>query len=188
MFENCVFFRKKFLESLRVFSAFQYPGNTHHPLPRTSGASPGSGVTGTTCRCYFGILWKKLKISNSILQNPENMVRNGTWQKKANGRCQTPEKADIHTQQVLTEDRQCNLYKKWAVSELFSLVCNRNLPKSAVFQMSPYKKTLNESWSRILFNVALFLLISWLFIVAYSMQRVLFHGFTVNFLFEDLRN
>ena len=99
-----------------------------------------------------------------------------------------PEKAYIQTQGVLTEDRLCNLYKKWAVLELFSLVFNKKLPKSAVFQMSPCKKTLNESWSRILFNVALFLLISWLFLVAYSIQRVLFHVFTVNFLFEDLRN
>ena len=99
-----------------------------------------------------------------------------------------PEKAYIHTQGVLTEDRQCNLYKKWAVLELFSLVFNRKLPKSAVFQMSPYKKTLNESWSRILFNVVLFLLISWVFPAGPAIPRVLYHDFilicpyfTINF-------
>ena len=57
------FYRKKILESPRVFSAWQYPGNVYHPLTRTSGTGGGSGVASTTWRCYFGAILMKLKIS-----------------------------------------------------------------------------------------------------------------------------
>ena len=108
------FLEKRFLESLRVFSAFQYPGNTHHPLPRTSGASPGSGVTGTTCRCYFGLLWK---VENFEFDSQKCPKHGSDWYlaEKGHRTLPDPEKPYIHTQQVLTVDRRLNLCEKCAV-------------------------------------------------------------------------
>ena len=35
---------------------------------------------------------EKVKTSTSIIQSAQNMIRTDTWQKKANGHCQTPKK------------------------------------------------------------------------------------------------
>ena len=87
------FYRKKILESPRVLSAWQYPGNINHPLTRTPGSRSGEWCTINHLPLLFWWNWK----FRSRCENFRKPCLAGIWLEKSIGFWQTPKNQLITT-------------------------------------------------------------------------------------------